>query len=103
MQKKQNKIIYIIMILVIWLTLGLWTPRLINRVHANYMQQQIDKANEDIEHLAYDRQVLEYEKQDLLERIDEINKEQNEFHKKADEIREWINIQEGLLKSRKAQ
>ena len=103
MQKKQNKIIYILMILVIGLTIGLWTPRLVDKVQANYTQQQIDKANENIDHLSYDRQTLEYEKQDLLERIDEINRQQNEFHRQADEIREWIKVQEGLLKSRKAQ
>ena len=101
--KNSNKIIYILMILVIWLTLGLWTPRLVDKVHASYAQQQIDKAKQEIEHLQYDRQVLQYEKEDLIERINEINEQQKEFNKQADEIREWIKIQEGLLKSRQAQ
>ena len=88
------------MILVIGITAWIWTLRLIESVHANYMEKQIQEAEEEIEHLAYDWQTLEYEKQDLLERIEEINQEQAEFHKQADEIREWINTQKGLIKSR---
>ena len=64
------------------------------------MDKQIQEAEEEIEHLGYDWQTLEYEKQDLLERINEINKEQDEFHRQADEIRAWINSQKGLTKSR---
>lgn len=103
MQKKQNKIIYIIMILVIWLTLGLWTPRLIDKVHANYMQQQIDNANEEITQLGNKWNNLEKSKNEYYRQIDEWTQEQNELNKQAEEIREWIKIQEGLLKSRKAQ
>lgn len=103
MQKKQNKIIYILMILVIWLTIGLWTPRLVDKVQANYMQQQIDKANQDIEDLWTKWNHLQKNKEEYQRQIDEWTKEQNELNKQADEIREWIKIQEGLLKSRKAQ
>lgn len=103
MQKKQNKIIYIIMILVIWLTLGLWTPRLIDKVHANYMQQQIDNANEEITQLGNRWNNLEKSKNEYQRQIDEWTQEQNELNKQAEEIREWIRIQEGLLKSRQAQ
>lgn len=103
MQKKQNKIIYILMILVVWLTIGLWTPRLVDKVQANYMQQQIDKANQDIEDLWTKWNHLQKNKEEYQRQIDEWTQEQNELNKQADEIREWIKVQEGLLKSRKAQ
>lgn len=103
MQKKQNKIIYIIMILVIWLTIGLWTPRLIDKVQANYMQQQIDNANEEIEQLGAKWNNLQKSKEEYQRQIEEWTNKQNELNKQAEEIREWIKIQEGLLKSRQAQ
>ena len=91
------------MILVIWLTIGLWTPRLVDKVQANYMQQQIDNANEEIEQLGNKWTNLQRSKEEYQRQIDEWTEEQNAIHKQADEIREWIKIQEGLLKSRKAQ
>ena len=101
--KNSNKIIYILMILVIWLTIGLWTPKLVDKVHANYMQQQIDNANEEITQLWNRWTHLQKNKEEYQRQIDEWTKEQNELNKQANEIREWIKIQEGLLKSRQAQ
>jgi peptidoglycan hydrolase CwlO-like protein len=103
MQKKSNKIIYFIMILVIGLVIGLWTPRLMDKVHANYMQQQIDKANEEITQLGNKWNHLEKSKNEYQRQIEEWTQEQKALNQQADEIREWIKIQEGLLRSRKAQ
>lgn len=101
--KNSNKIIYILMILVIGLTIGLWTPRLVDKVQANYMQQQIDEANKEIEDLWTKWNHLQKSKEEYQRQIEEWTNEQNELNKQADEIRTWIKTQEGLLKSRKAQ
>lgn len=98
--KTKSYWIYLIMILIIGITAWLWTPRLIDKVHANYMQQQIDNANEEITQLGNKRNHLQKNKEEYQRQIDEWTKEQNELNKQADEIREWIKIQEGLIKSR---